>query len=289
VFAPSGGSTVVAHIRNASEQNQAEAARRELEAQVLALRQRAEELEGALAVAQTHGAGPAADPSLTPGHDSIQEPEAHAGTEHAHRQPDRPPRAGAKWSDAVRRLAEVLDGEPEAGPVPGVPSEHTSASINELLASTDEAQRLEGARELAGRADETRALPVLMECLASSDPWVRGTAAFVTGRMGISAAQTVPLLAKLLSDSDIWVRAYAATALGQMGPAAGCAIPAMVTLFGDADPLVSSAAAAAMERIGLPPADCAAGLEALSRHPNERIREAARGVLARLNASAPEE
>ena len=76
-----------------------------------------------------------------------------------------------------------------------------------------------------------RAVPVLLDLLEESDPWVRLNAAFALGEIGPPAGCALPRLAALLDDSHQVVVRQVLDALGSLGVPLGVALPQMMRLL----------------------------------------------------------
>jgi hypothetical protein len=99
------------------------------------------------------------------------------------------------------------------------------------------------------KTDLAAAVPVLVQCLADSDPMVAGNAALALGELRIEEAIAVPALTNSLADPRAQVREASANALFFFGPAAKPAAPALASALNDPDPAVKKAASSALEEI----------------------------------------
>lgn len=116
-------------------------------------------------------------------------------------------------------------------------------SLIPLVASDDPDVRWKTCVVL-GEIGDLRAAPVLVECLADTDRFVRSRAVSALVRLG---SQTLPLLTIALEDPDARVRAGAADALGQIGEAG--AIEGLLIALRDPVESVRRAAAVALLRL----------------------------------------
>jgi len=98
--------------------------------------------------------------------------------------------------------------------------------------------------------DAAPATKELATLLSSSDPEVRGAAAWALSQVGAGAAAAAPDVAKLLKDADPQVRGFAALALREMGKGAAAAIPDLCAALQDPAPSVQMTAASALGSMG---------------------------------------
>ncbi len=99
-------------------------------------------------------------------------------------------------------------------------------------------------------ADAAPALKELAARLSSSDPEVRGAAAWALSQVGAQAGPAALEVATLLRDADPQVRGFAALALREMGRSASPAIPALSAALQDPVPSVRMTAASALGSMG---------------------------------------
>jgi len=135
---------------------------------------------------------------------------------------------------------------------------------------------------LAGNgADQTVAIPALIEALKSSQASIRRNAAFMLGEMGQDARIAIKQIAEALRrDPDSEVRRNAAFALGEIGAES---IPVLMDCLNDADARVRRNVTAALVRIGTP---AVPELIAALGSSSPIIRRNAAGMLGRIGPQA---
>ncbi len=129
--------------------------------------------------------------------------------------------------------------------------------------------------------DISRAIPSLLESLASPDPSIRRNAAFALGEMGSDAAPAVSALADALeNDTDIEVRRNAAFALGEIGSPS---LSHLMSMLNDSDSRIRRNVAAALVRIGKP---AIPDLIRAMGSTDQILRRNAVGILGRIGPDA---
>jgi hypothetical protein len=131
---------------------------------------------------------------------------------------------------------------------------HGALSVNELmlqLRSGTPSVKIAALWELADKqAAAVDALPLVEECLDSSDPDVRAVAADTLGALGEVALPAAGRLAECLEDRNEGVRASTAAALGRLGPQDEVVIDELAAAVQDAHPQVVRSAAWSLAQYG---------------------------------------
>jgi HEAT repeat protein len=140
-------------------------------------------------------------------------------------------------------------------------------------------------------AEAREAIPELCEALRSQDELQRGMAARALGQLGPDAAPAAaPLYDALLADKDAKVRRYVVYALGRIGVSARFAVIGLHELVrpdAEEQPAeVQEAVAEALQKIGEPKKDDVARLVEYLKNPSVNVRIAAAQTLFHLRGEA---
>lgn len=107
------------------------------------------------------------------------------------------------------------------------PPDETAERLTDLMrriGQADDFKCKESADELRQMGSRARlAVPLLIKCLDSKDPFTKTAVASALGEIG--DVTSVDSLRRLLKDQEDYVRSEAARALGQIGPGAVAAVP----------------------------------------------------------------
>ncbi|MCZ6591904.1 MAG: HEAT repeat domain-containing protein, partial [Alphaproteobacteria bacterium] len=196
----------------------------------------------------------------------------------------------------VGRAANVLTsiGSPARSAIPNLLSvalekpRDRSFIIGSSYFGKPEYAQGEAARALVDLAKNGAAIvDLLVPRLRSSDPTIRGNAANLISRIGISHAAAIPILIDMAAnDADFTVRIDAVDALGAMGADALDSVPLLIAILEDsriAQPVgirryIKSSAAVALGKIG-PEAEAAIPALSAQLKDNRSRHLAARAIL----------
>ena len=134
-----------------------------------------------------------------------------------------------------------------------------------------------------------KAVPALIEALASENPGVRDLAAMTLGSMGESGRVAVPELTNALEDQDVHVRVRAACALWQLDAPLEKPVHVLLDALTDDQRGVAEHALNVLAHIGPKAAPFAESLKALSINEDDRISTLASKALQRVAAGGTEE
>jgi HEAT repeat protein len=137
-------------------------------------------------------------------------------------------------------------------------------------------------RANGGIAPDPEAIVALTNALNHSDGEVRRYAAYAISLIGPAASAATPKLIQLLSDP--YMSYTAARALGEMGPAAQNSVQPMTTLLTDPVWAVRLEAILALSHFAPLPDATISALRICRADGDERVRDAAKKVLAQLSA-----
>ena len=99
-----------------------------------------------------------------------------------------------------------------------------------------------------------RVVPHLIQCVSDqNDKRVAPTAVYALRKFGSEPRLVIPVLTNCLNSTDHRIRWWSATALGDIGRPAAAALPALTNALSDPDPSVRQQAGYAIEKIGPTP------------------------------------
>jgi HEAT repeat protein len=191
-------------------------------------------------------------------------------------------------------IAGLEDADPHvravcaaALPQAGIPAERGVPALMKQLQTEPAVVAVETLGAYRGGA--SRSIPQLLELIETpaTNADMRRSAVLALGRIGPDALPALPALLRALGDDRVTVREAAATTIGLLGQeAAAEGVPALITALNDAEPRVRRNALESLSDFGEASRAAAPEARRLLDDPDERVREAARRMLA---AVAPKE